>query len=69
MITQKYITDLTYRINGACIEVHKILGAGLAEIVYQKALEKEFKLRNIEYRSEFKIPVIYKDENLNCDFK
>lgn len=26
MITQKYITDLTYRINGACIEVHKILG-------------------------------------------
>ncbi len=69
MITQKYITDLTYRINGACIEVHKILGAGLAEIVYQKALEKEFKLRNIKYRSEFKIPVIYKDENLNCDFK
>ncbi|SMP24696.1 GxxExxY protein [Chryseobacterium profundimaris] len=59
MITQKYITDLTYRINGACIEVHKILGAGLAEIVYQKALEKEFKLRNIEYRSEFKIPVIF----------
>lgn len=53
MITQKYITDLTYRINGACIEVHKILGAGLAEIVYHRALEKEFKLRNIEYKSEF----------------
>lgn len=69
MITQKYITDLTYRINGACIEVHKILGAGLAEIVYHKALEKDFKLRNIEYKSEFQIPVIYKDEYLNCDFK
>lgn len=69
MITQRYITDLTYRINGACIEVHKILGAGLAEIVYHKALEKEFKLRNIEYKSEFQIPVVYKDENLNCDFK
>lgn len=69
MITQKYITDLTYRINGACIEVHKILGAGLVEIVYHKALEKEFKLRNIEYKSEFQIPVVYKDENLNCDFK
>lgn len=69
MITQKYITDLTYRINGACIEVHKILGAGLAEIVYHRALEKEFKLRNIEYQSEFQIPVVYKDENLNCDFK
>lgn len=69
MITQNYITDLTYRINGACIEVHKILGAGLAEIVYHQALEKEFKLRNIDYKSEFQIPVIYKDEYLNCDFK
>jgi len=69
MITQNYITDLTYRINGACIEVHKILGAGLAEIVYHQALEKEFKLRNINYKSEFQIPVIYKDEYLNCDFK
>ncbi|WP_312174250.1 GxxExxY protein [Chryseobacterium sp.] len=69
MITQKYITDLTYRINGACIEVHKILGAGLAEIVYHRALVKEFKLRNIEYKSEFQIPVVYKNENLNCDFK
>ncbi|MCW4451260.1 GxxExxY protein [Kaistella sp. BT6-1-3] len=69
MITQKYITDLTYRINGACIEVHKILGSGLAEIVYHKALEKEFQLRNIQFKSEFVIPVIYKEENLNCDFK
>jgi len=69
MITQNYITDLTYRINGACIEVHKILGSGLAEIVYHQALEKEFKLRNINYKSEFQIPVIYKDEYLNCDFK
>ena len=69
MVTQKYITDLTYRINGACIEVHKILGAGLAEIVYQKALEKEFEIRNIPFKSEFKISVIYKEQNLNCDFK
>ncbi|MFC0427072.1 GxxExxY protein [Chryseobacterium scophthalmum] len=69
MITQNYITDLTYKINGACIEVHKILGSGLAEIVYHKALEKEFRLRNIEFKSEFKIPVIYKDEYLDCDFK
>ena len=69
MITQKYITDLTYRINGACIEVHKILGSGLAEIVYHKALEKEFKLRQIPFKSEFQISVFYKDEALDCDFK
>ena len=69
MITQKYLTDLTYRINGACIEVHKILGSGLAEIVYHKALEEEFKIRNINYKSEFRIPVFYKDSKLDCDFK
>ncbi len=45
MITQKYIADLTCRIDGAYIEVHKISDAVLAEIVYHKALEKEFKLR------------------------
>ncbi|QBO58594.1 GxxExxY protein [Chryseobacterium salivictor] len=69
MITQKYITDLTYRINGACIEVHKLLGSGLSEIVYHKALEKEFQLREMSYQSEFKIPIVYKGENLDCDFK
>ena len=68
MITQKYITDLTYKINGACIEVHKILGAGLAEIVYHKALEEEFRIRDIKFKSEFIIPVFYKDKNLECDF-
>ena len=69
MITQKYITDLTYKINGACIEVHQILGSGLAEIVYHKALEEEFRIRDIQFKSEFVIPVFYKDKNLECDFK
>lgn len=69
MVTQKYITDLTYRINGACIEVHKILGSGLSENIYQKALEKEFLLREISFKSEFKIPVSYKGLELDCDFR
>lgn len=69
MITQQYLTDLTYKINGACIEVHKILGAGLAEVVYHKALEEELKLKNIKYKSEFQIPVFYKNKKLDCDFK
>lgn len=68
MITQQYLTDLTYKINGACIEVHKILGAGLAEVVYHKALEEEFKLRNLNFKSEFQIPVFYKEKKLDCDF-
>lgn len=68
MITQNYITDLTYKINGACIEVHKILGAGLLESVYHKCLEEEFLLRNINFKSELKIPIIYKGKEISCDF-
>ncbi|WP_336960882.1 GxxExxY protein [Chryseobacterium contaminans] len=68
MITQSYLTDLTYKINGACIEVHKILGAGLLESVYHKCLEEEFKLRKINFKSELKVPVNYKGKEIECDF-
>lgn len=68
MITQSYLTDLTYKINGACIEVHKIMGAGLLESVYHKCIEEEFKLRNIKYKSELRVPVFYKEKEINCDF-
>jgi len=68
MVTQSYLTDLTYKINGACIEVHKILGSGLLESVYHKCLEEELKLRNIKFKSELKIPIIYKGKEINCDF-
>ncbi len=39
-ITKSYLTDLTYQINGAAIEVHKFLGPGLLESVYHKCLKK-----------------------------
>jgi GxxExxY protein len=65
MITQSYLTD---KINGACIEVHKILGAGLLESVYHKCLEEEFRLRNISFKSELKVPVMYKGKEMNCNF-
>ncbi|WP_185289314.1 GxxExxY protein [Chryseobacterium lactis] len=68
MITQSYLNDLTYKINGACIEVHKILGAGLLESVYHKCLEEEFRLRNINFKSELNVPVYYKGKQIDCDF-
>lgn len=69
MITQSYLTDLTYKINGACIEVHKYLGLGLLESVYCEALQEEFALRNINFKSEFRTDVIFKEKVLNCDFR
>ena len=69
MITQSFLTDLTYKINGAAIEVHKILGPGLLESVYHKCLKEELTLRNINFKSEVVVPVIYKGKNLNCDLR
>ena len=69
MLTQSYLTDLTYKINGACIEVHKILGPGLLEKVYHEALKEEFALRKINFQSELKVEISYKGKRLNCDYK
>ena len=68
IITQSQVDELTYRINGACIEVHKIIGPGLLESVYHKCLEEELTLRNINFKSQFKIPLFYKGKELFCDF-
>ena len=53
MITQQYLTDLTYKINGACIEVHKILGAGLAEVVLSQSFRRRIQIKNLNFKSEF----------------
>ena len=68
MTTQSRVDELTYKINGACIEVHKIIGPGLLESVYHKCLEEELKLRDIKFKSQFKIPLFYKGKELFCDF-
>ena len=54
----------SYKISGAIYEVHKELGPGLLEKVYQEALEKEFKLQNIPYEREKKFTIVYKGEEL-----
>lgn len=54
----------SYKITGAMFEVHKELGPGLLEKVYQEALEKEFKLQGIPYEREKAFPIKYKGEEL-----
>lgn len=67
-MTQSQVDELTYKINGACIEVHKIIGPGLLESVYHKCLEEELKLRDVKFKSQFKILLLYKGKELFCDF-
>ena len=54
----------TYKILGACFEVHKTLGHGFLEAVYQEALEMEFQLRNIPYQREKMLYINYKGRQL-----
>ena len=53
--------DQTYQIIGACMEVHKVLGRGLKEIVYKDALQHEFRIRKIPFEREVEYVVAYKD--------
>lgn len=69
MITQKSINDLAYKIIGCAIEVHKELGPGLLESIYQKCMEEELKNKNLSFQSQIKIPVKYKSLILDCDLR
>jgi len=68
-LTKTYLKDLTYKVTGAAIEVHKRLGPGLLESVYHKCLAKELELRKISFKSEYKIPYSYKGFDLDIDFR
>lgn len=52
--------ELTEKIIGAAIEVHRILGPGLLESIYEEALCHEFELRGIAYQRQVPQDVIYK---------
>jgi GxxExxY protein len=51
-ITQKYLDELTYRIIGCAIEVHRQLGPGLLESVYEKCFIRELQLKGLNYVSQ-----------------
>jgi GxxExxY protein len=58
----------TYAVIGAAIEVHKHLGCGFLESVYQEALAIELGLRAISFRREVRLPVSYKEQVLVASF-
>ncbi len=59
--------QLTHEVIGAAIEVHRELGPGLLESVYQKCLEIELKLRGLEFHAQARVPLIYKGIPLEGD--
>lgn len=64
-INEKYPeSELTSKIIGCCMEVHKILGNGFQEVIYQRALAIEFNRQYINFSREHEMDIYYKDENI-----
>ena len=69
MITQKYINDIAYKIVGCAIEVHKQLGPGLLESVYETCLIDELNSAGLKVQSQIYLPIIYKGKDLGTQLK
>jgi GxxExxY protein len=61
--------SLTHEVIGAAIEVHRVLGPGLLESVYEECLCHELKLRGIDHVRQAPLPVIYKGLELDHGFR
>ena len=69
IISKSYLNDLSYKIVGCAIEVHKHLGPGLLESVYHDCLKQEFFLRNLNFKSHLLLPINYKGLILDTDYR
>lgn len=69
LTTKKYLNDLTYEVIGCAIEVHKQLGPGLLESVYEKCLLRELTLQGIECTSQICVPLEYKGLRLDAELR
>lgn len=68
-ITKKYVNELTYKVIGCAIEVHKYLGPGLLESVYEKCFLRELVLRGIAFKNQIWVPLEYKGLELDTELR
>jgi len=66
--TQSF-NELTERVIGACIEIHRALGPGLLESAYEECLCYELSQTGIKFERQKPLPVHYKDVNLDCGYR
>ena len=62
--TEILFKEESYKIIGACMKVHRGLGSGFLEAVYEEALKKEFIKSEIPFKSQVKLKVFYEGEQL-----
>ncbi len=65
MIKEQYkYSDLTSKIIGCAMTVHKTLGNGFQEVIYQRALYIEMRLAGIDCSREFEMPIFYREQQI-----
>ena len=68
-MTQKEVTQLSYEITGFAIKVHKILGPGLLESVYERCLKHELESNGYDVKQQLIVKVNYEDIEFETDMK
>ena len=68
-MTKKDISNLSYEIIGAAIEVHKELGPGLLENIYERCLVYVLREKGLDVCSQIKVPVLFKGKDLDLDLR
>lgn len=65
MINEQYkYSEQTSKIIGCPMTVHKILGNGFQEVIYQRALAIEMHLAGLKFSREFEMPIFYREEQI-----
>jgi len=67
--TERQENDISGKIIGAAVEVHKRLGPGLLESAYEECLCCEMQLRGIEFKRQVPLPLNYKGVDLDCGYR
>lgn len=68
-MTKKQITQLSYEITGLAIKVHRTLGAGLLESIYEKCLVHELIKNGYDVKKQVKVPINYEEITIDADLK
>lgn len=63
------LNELSNKIIGLAIEVHRTLGPGLLESAYEQCLCHELNLRGISFERQKELPVVYKQIKLDCGYR
>lgn len=68
-MTKKEVTQLSYEITGYAIKVHKELGPGLLESVYEKCLKYELETNGYSVRQQLSVPIQYYELEIDADLR